>query len=236
MRSQLLITSAAALLAGTMFAAGQGMPQGGSPGSQAPTAAPGGQMDKGSEQGKPRQGQHPQGQIQTQGQPPAQGQRQPQTSGQGQREQGPQGQNREEQRPRERSGTQGQGQPREQGQAPQDQQRQGQGQNREEQREQGQGPRQGAQEQGRSGASLSTEQRTKIREVVLKRSDAPRVTNVDFSIRVGTAVPRTVRFVEVPDELIVINPQWRGYRYFIVNDQIVIVEPDTLKIVAVLDV
>jgi hypothetical protein len=33
-----------------------------------------------------------------------------------------------------------------------------------------------------------------------------------------------------------IQPRWKGYRYFVYNDEIIIVEPRTLKIVAVLDV
>jgi hypothetical protein len=32
-----------------------------------------------------------------------------------------------------------------------------------------------------------------------------------------------------------IEPQWRGYEYFVVGDQIVIVDPRSTEIVAVLD-
>jgi hypothetical protein len=32
-----------------------------------------------------------------------------------------------------------------------------------------------------------------------------------------------------------IYPAWRGYYYFIVDDRIVIVEPDTLRIVFIID-
>ena len=92
--------------------------------------------------------------------------------------------------------------------------------------------------QGRSGntVSFSTEQRTKIRETVFKERNAPRVSKVDFSLNVGTAVPRTVHIVEVPEVIVDVHPEWRGYRYFIVNEQVVIVEPDTLQIVAIIDV
>jgi hypothetical protein len=47
---------------------------------------------------------------------------------------------------------------------------------------------------------------------------------------------RTVHIVEVPDVIVTVHPEWRGYRYFIVNEEIVVVEPDTLRIVAVIDV
>ena len=83
--------------------------------------------------------------------------------------------------------------------------------------------------------NFTTEQRTKIRETVLT-GNAPRVANVNFAINVGTVVPRTVRVVEVPETLIEIHPAWRGFQYFVYNDEIIIVEPGSLKIVAVVTV
>jgi hypothetical protein len=84
--------------------------------------------------------------------------------------------------------------------------------------------------------SLTTEQKTRVRETVIRSSNAPRVSNVNFSVSVGTVVPRTVRYAPLPPVLVEYYPDWRGYDYFIVNEQIVIVEPGSLKIVAVLDV
>jgi hypothetical protein len=83
--------------------------------------------------------------------------------------------------------------------------------------------------------SLTTEQKTTIRQTVLTGS-APRVTNVNFDIRVGTVVPRTVRIAPLPPALISIEPEWRGYMYFVYNDEIIVVEPRTLRIVAVIEV
>jgi hypothetical protein len=60
------------------------------------------------------------------------------------------------------------------------------------------------------------------------------VSNVNFSISVGTVVPRTVKLVALPQEVVVIHPAWRGFLFFIVDDQIVIVEPGSLRIVAIL--
>ena len=61
------------------------------------------------------------------------------------------------------------------------------------------------------------------------------MTNVNFSLTVGTVVPRTVRIVVLPPRVVEIYPAWRGYYYFLVGDQIVIVEPDTLRIVFIID-
>jgi hypothetical protein len=61
------------------------------------------------------------------------------------------------------------------------------------------------------------------------------VTSVNFAISVGTRVPRSLHFYRVPMELVQINPRWRGYDYFLVGEQIIVVHPRTHEIVAVLD-
>lgn len=83
-----------------------------------------------------------------------------------------------------------------------------------------------------SDVSLTTEQKTTIRNTVI--NSGPKVTNVNFSISVGTVVPRSVRVEPVPVTLIEIHPAWRGYMYFVYNDEIIIVEPKTYKIITVL--
>jgi hypothetical protein len=45
-----------------------------------------------------------------------------------------------------------------------------------------------------------------------------------------------VRVVTVPDVIVEIHPAWRGFLYFVYEDEIVIVDPRSHKIVAVLDV
>ena len=89
--------------------------------------------------------------------------------------------------------------------------------------------------QAGAAAKLSTEQRTQITTVIRSQRVAP-ATNVNFSIAVGTRVPRTVSFHALPREVVTIYPQWRGYEYFLVNNQIIVVNPRTLEIVDVIDV
>ena len=74
---------------------------------------------------------------------------------------------------------------------------------------------------GGAKASLTTEQKTKIRETVLKSGPRVSKTNINFSLSVGTVVPRTVRFAVLPPILVEIYPEWRGYEYFIVEDEII---------------
>jgi hypothetical protein len=89
--------------------------------------------------------------------------------------------------------------------------------------------------QAGAGAKLSTEQRTKITTVIKSQNVRP-VTNVNFSISVGTHVPRNVGFHPLPTEIVTIYPEWRGYEFFLVGNQIVVVNPRTLEIVDVIDV
>jgi len=48
-------------------------------------------------------------------------------------------------------------------------------------------------------------------------------------------VPRTVNFYPLPTTIVEIYPAWSGYQFFLVGDEIVVVDPHTLEIVAVLD-
>jgi Protein of unknown function (DUF1236) len=88
--------------------------------------------------------------------------------------------------------------------------------------------------QAGAGGKLSGEQRTKITTVIRGQHVAP-VTNVNFSISVGTRVPHDVRFNPLPEEVVTIYPEWRGYEYILVGDQIVVVDPQSFEIVAVIE-
>ena len=88
--------------------------------------------------------------------------------------------------------------------------------------------------QAGAGAKLSGDQRTKITTVIKEQRVQP-VTNVNFSISVGTRVPREVSFHPLPAEIVTIYPDWRGYQFILVRNQIVVIDPQSLEIVAVLD-
>jgi hypothetical protein len=82
-------------------------------------------------------------------------------------------------------------------------------------------------------AKLSTEQRTKITTIFKQHKVAP--AKLSVSISVGTRVPESVHFYPIPTEVIVIYPEWRGYDYILVGDQILVVDPRTHQIVAILE-
>jgi hypothetical protein len=80
---------------------------------------------------------------------------------------------------------------------------------------------------------LTTEQRTRIRKVVVTKK-IPKVTKVNFTVSIGARVPRTVKFHAIPSEIVTIHPAWRGYRVILVGSELVIVNPRTYEIVAVI--
>ncbi len=66
----------------------------------------------------------------------------------------------------------------------------------------------------RAKANLSTEQKTTVRTVIREKIKAQPLTNVTFSVNVGTRVPRDVRYYPVPAELVKIHPalEWLPLR------------------------
>jgi len=82
-------------------------------------------------------------------------------------------------------------------------------------------------------AKLTTEQRTKITTVIRQHKVEPAHLNV--SVSVGTRIPTDVHVYPLPVEVISIYPEWRGYDYILVGDQIVIINPRTHEIVAIVE-
>jgi hypothetical protein len=85
----------------------------------------------------------------------------------------------------------------------------------------------------RRTVSLTDEQRTVIRERIVEQR-APRA-NLKVDIRIGTTLPREVRLAPLPQVIVERVPAYRGYRYVLVEDEIVIVEPRTLRVVEVIE-
>ena len=87
--------------------------------------------------------------------------------------------------------------------------------------------------QAAGSARLTTEQRTKITTIIKQNKVEPARLNV--TVAVGTRVPDSVHFYPLPVEVFVIYPEWRGYDYILVGDEILVVDPRTHEIVAILD-
>jgi len=82
-------------------------------------------------------------------------------------------------------------------------------------------------------AKLSPEQRTKITTIIKQQKVEPAHLNV--AVTVGTRVPESVHFYPLPVEVIVVYPEWRGYDYIMVGDEILVIDPRTHEIVAIIE-
>jgi hypothetical protein len=88
---------------------------------------------------------------------------------------------------------------------------------------------------GRAAVNLSTEQRTRIQTVIKEKSHVRPATNINFSVSVGARVPRSVHLYPLPVEVVDVYPSWRGYQFILVGDEIVVIDPNTFEIVAVIE-
>jgi hypothetical protein len=86
----------------------------------------------------------------------------------------------------------------------------------------------------RTSVQLSQDQRTRI-QAVIGKEHAPHFSGSEhFDMTVGAKVPRDVHVVALPEDIVTIVPEYRGFDYIVVGDSILIVDPVTLEIVAVI--
>ncbi|MDA9402743.1 DUF1236 domain-containing protein [Bradyrhizobium sp. CCBAU 45389] len=100
---------------------------------------------------------------------------------------------------------------------------------------QAQGERAGTNSQAaaQTDVNLNRQQETRISASISHLNVRP-LTNVNFSLNVGTVVPRDIQLSTLPPDVVEIVPQYRGYSFALVKDQIVVVDPASYKIVTVL--
>jgi hypothetical protein len=79
---------------------------------------------------------------------------------------------------------------------------------------------------------ISTDKQVRISETLTRERLAPPQRNLNISIRVGERIPRHVRVQRLPAAIVSIEPQYRGYDYFTTEEEIIIVEPRTQRIVS----
>jgi hypothetical protein len=78
---------------------------------------------------------------------------------------------------------------------------------------------------------LGEQQQTRV-STVIKQQKIEAVTNLNFAVSVGTAVPSSVRLTKLPTELADVVPQYRSSSFFLAEREVVIVDPQSFRIVA----
>ena len=89
-------------------------------------------------------------------------------------------------------------------------------------------------EEGRSAGTviIPAERAPAFRTVIRERRS---VAVPDVRLSVGATLPESVELYSVPDTYVTEVPTVRSYRYAVINDRAVLVEPGTRRVVQVID-
>lgn len=93
----------------------------------------------------------------------------------------------------------------------------------------------GKAKQREASRKLQPQQKTVIKQTIVKRNVRP--ARINFSINVGTVVPRDVVLYDLPPLIVEVAPDYDGYKYILADDDtILVIDPETWEIVDVIDV
>lgn len=87
----------------------------------------------------------------------------------------------------------------------------------------------------RPAPQISGEQETRIRDSV-KNAKVDNVAKLAIPLEVGAEVPRNLHFYPMPKEVAEIAPEYGGYFYVVADSKIVVIDPLSYRIVAILPV
>jgi hypothetical protein len=76
---------------------------------------------------------------------------------------------------------------------------------------------------------LTPVQRRTIYRTIVRERVVPAEPTIEY--RIGTRVPEQVRLYSVPREIAVEVPEIRSYKYMVVNNRVVLVDPATSQVV-----
>ncbi|MBO0734368.1 MAG: DUF1236 domain-containing protein, partial [Methylocapsa sp.] len=85
----------------------------------------------------------------------------------------------------------------------------------------------------RSVSPLSSEQRAELQRAIMG-SNIHRADRASSSLSVGTRIPDSLRIYDVPERVADVLPQFRGFKYVVVQSELIIIDPGTLEVAAVL--
>ncbi|HYC17164.1 MAG TPA: DUF1236 domain-containing protein [Pseudolabrys sp.] len=77
---------------------------------------------------------------------------------------------------------------------------------------------------------LTPVQRRKVYRTIVRERITPSRPTVEY--RIGTRVPESVELYPVPQAVAVEVPAIRAYKYMVVNDRVVLIDPATSEVVA----
>jgi len=69
----------------------------------------------------------------------------------------------------------------------------------------------------------------------IKQEKVEEVTNVNFNVSIGTAVPAGVHYYPLSSRIVEIYPEWRGYDFILVHGKYFVLRPRTHEIVYIIE-
>jgi len=82
--------------------------------------------------------------------------------------------------------------------------------------------------------SVSEEQKARVKSVFSRHHVDP-ARNLNVSVNVGVALPRSIHLYPIPEDIVLIVPEYRGYEYIMLDDdRVAIIDPDTFEVVDII--
>ncbi len=88
----------------------------------------------------------------------------------------------------------------------------------------------------RPNIHISGVQRTKLHDAIGVSTAIHhyRASEIHFTVEVGTRVPEDITFYDAPVQFIDIDPEFSGYKIVVLDDEILVIDPETREIVDVI--
>ncbi|MGO9171704.1 MAG: DUF1236 domain-containing protein [Rhodomicrobium sp.] len=85
---------------------------------------------------------------------------------------------------------------------------------------------------------ISGVQKTKLHDAVSGSTAIRRyrASEIHFTVEVGTRVPDDVIFYDAPVQFIDIDPEFSGYKIVVLDDEILVIDPETREIVEIIPI
>jgi hypothetical protein len=82
-----------------------------------------------------------------------------------------------------------------------------------------------------SAPKLSAEQREKIAGLFRGHKVAP--ARVDVPVHQGVQLPAGLQYHPLPADVVAVNPEWRGYNFIVVANEVLVIDPATREVVEI---
>jgi hypothetical protein len=88
----------------------------------------------------------------------------------------------------------------------------------------------------RATINVTPEQKTHLHDVISHDSAIHRYrrSDINFSLNIGTRIPDSIAFYDPPPQFLQIDPDFQGYKIIVLDDVVLIVDPETREIVDVI--